>query len=120
MKLNHLDLQVSDVQTTAHFFERFFAFKMLTSSTLKSIAVLEGEGGFSLVLQKLKNPQAIYPEGFHIGFVLENVERVHALFHELKDQDIEVGDAVIVNNRGTMFYFKIPGGILTEVSAKTH
>jgi catechol 2,3-dioxygenase-like lactoylglutathione lyase family enzyme len=117
MKLNHIDLQVADVQETARFFETYFDFKLLTSASSNALAVLQGRDGFSLVLQKLKNPQAAYPEGFHIGFVLEDVEQVYKMFERLKLSGITLGE-VNKNNRGTMFYFNLPGGILTEVSSK--
>lgn len=117
MKLNHIDLQVNDVQETALFFERYFGFKLLTSRTATAVAVLHDEDGFSLVLQKLKNPTATYPEGFHIGFVQDDVMQVEAMFKKLKSAGTDVGESLIVNNRGTMFYFKLPSGILVEVSA---
>lgn len=117
MKLNHIDLHVTDVQETAQFLERYFGFKLLTSKTAQAIAVLNDGDGFSLVLQKLKNPSATYPEGFHIGFVQDDIQQVETLFQRLKDDGVDVGESIIVNNRGTMFYFYLPGGILTEVSA---
>jgi len=116
MKLNHIDLQVPDVQETAQFFERHFAFKLLTAPTAKNIAVLHDEEGFSLVLQKSKRQDEVYPEGFHIGFVLDDVEQVYSMFNRLKGEGVQVGE-VLVNNRGTMFYFKIPGDVLVEISA---
>ena len=115
MKLNHMDLQVNDVQETAKFLEKYFSFKLITSPTAKAIAVLHGETGFTLVLQKLKNPEEKYPSGFHIGFLQESPADVYEMFNRLKNDGIEVGESVQQNNRGTMFYFMLAGEILTEV-----
>lgn len=118
MKLNHLDLQVEDPQVTAAFLEKYFGFRFLTSRTAKALVVLIGDDGFSLVIQKKRDASEKYPDGFHIGFVLESPEAVHQHFELLKSEGVNVGDSVQKNNRGTMFYFHIPGDVLVEVSSK--
>ena len=56
MKLNHLDLQVPDVQHTARFFERYFDFEHTSNRASPAIAILSDRHGLVLVLQKLKDP----------------------------------------------------------------
>ena len=48
MKLNHLDLQVSDVQRSVAFFEHF-TFQLRSSRTSPAIAIMDDGDGFVLV-----------------------------------------------------------------------
>ena len=52
MQLNHIDLQVPDVQEAAAFFERWFGFELTSNRDSPAIAILRGEGDFTLVLQR--------------------------------------------------------------------
>ena len=115
MKLNHLDLQVSNVQRTVDFFERFFDLELRSSRTSPAIAILSDRHGFVLVLQRKKDSAETYPEGFHLGFLLDDVESVHAAHARLKEGSIDVSD-VIQNNRGVMIYCNSPEGFTVEVS----
>ncbi|QSQ19500.1 VOC family protein [Pyxidicoccus parkwayensis] len=119
MKLNHLDLQVPDVQRTAQFFERYFDFEHTSNRASPAIAILSDRAGLVLVLQKLKNPEQAYPDGFHIGFFVDSEDQVMGLHARAKEDGLEVSD-VIRNNRGTMVYCQLPGGILAEVNCRPH
>src|SRR3954451_621599 len=77
MKLNHLDLQVSDVQRTVDFFEKYFDLELRSSRTSPALAILSDRHGFVLVLQRRKHDAETYPEGFHVGFLVDDVETVH-------------------------------------------
>jgi catechol 2,3-dioxygenase-like lactoylglutathione lyase family enzyme len=117
MILNHLDLQVSDVQAAVLFFERFFDFAMVTSRNSPAIAVLRGDGDFSLVLQRKKHAEETYPEGFHCGFLVQDVAIVERMHARLREAGTTVSD-IQTNNRGTMIYCHGPDGILVEVSCR--
>jgi catechol 2,3-dioxygenase-like lactoylglutathione lyase family enzyme len=115
MILNHVDLQVRDVQATVTFFETFFAFRLTTSRSSPAIAVLEGDRGVVLVLQRRKD-EAPYPEGFHIGFLVDDVPTVVAFHARASDAGLHVSD-VDRNSRGTMVYCR-HDGITIEVSCR--
>ncbi|RJS21343.1 VOC family protein [Corallococcus sp. H22C18031201] len=117
MKLNHLDLQVPDVQRSVQFFERYFNFEMCSNRSSPAVAVMEDRHGLVLVLQRLKNPAEKYPEGFHIGFYVEDEALVHEVQAKARADGYEVSD-IIRNNRGTMLYFKAPGDLLVEVNCR--
>ena len=117
MKLNHLDIQVPDPRETAAFFALHFQFVQLGNQHSPAIAILEGPGPFTLVIQKCKDPSEKYPEGFHVGFIVDDVAAVHAKHAAIKTALPELGD-VQVSGRGTMFYFLAPGGVLVEVSCR--
>jgi catechol 2,3-dioxygenase-like lactoylglutathione lyase family enzyme len=112
--LNHVDLQVPDVQLTAAFFEAHFGFTRLGNQRSPAIAILEGPGPFTLVLQHDAAPR--YPEGFHIGFIVETLELVHA--QHARMAGVERVGRVQVNGRGTMFYARAPGEVTVEVSCR--
>jgi catechol 2,3-dioxygenase-like lactoylglutathione lyase family enzyme len=116
MKLNHLDLQVPDVVETAAFFARHFGFTIVSNPTSPAIIILQGEDDFSLVLQRRQGTTS-YPEGFHIGFLVDEVAAVHAQHERLRAAGAQPGP-VRENNRGVMFYLQAPGDVLVEISCR--
>jgi catechol 2,3-dioxygenase-like lactoylglutathione lyase family enzyme len=116
MLLNHIDLQVPDVQETAAFFERWLGFTHTTSRTSPAIAILRGEGGFVLVLQRRGEGEA-YPEGFHVGCVVDGEETVVDFHRRVSEAGVAISP-ITRNNRGTMTYCHAPGGVLVEVSCR--
>jgi len=118
MKLNHLDLQVDDVLRTTQFFERYFGLKLQSNPNSEALAILTDQSGFVLVLQRSKAGER-YPEGFHLGFLLDEVAAVRAL-HARAVADGALVSEVIVNGRGTMIYLTAPEGYYVEVSCQKH
>jgi catechol 2,3-dioxygenase-like lactoylglutathione lyase family enzyme len=118
MRLNHLDLQVPNVLSTAEFFERHFGFQVVSNRASPAIIILSGEGSFTLVLQRRRCDNESYPEGFHVGFIVDDEERVRDKHQQIRDYGIACSD-IITNNRGTMFYLSAPGGITVEVSCRS-
>jgi catechol 2,3-dioxygenase-like lactoylglutathione lyase family enzyme len=116
MKLNHIDLQVVDVQRSVLFFERLFGFDLRSSRTSPAIGILDDGDGFTLVLQQRKHGDA-YPDGFHIGFLVDDPEAVHAFASKARALGVDASD-VIENGRGTLLYCRTEDGILVEVSCR--
>ncbi|WP_394823802.1 VOC family protein [Pendulispora albinea] len=115
MKLNHLDLQVPNVPEVAEFLERHFDFEIRTNRTSPAIIVLSDREGMVLVLQRLKRELESYPEGFHIGFHVDDVAIVHHKHEEMLACGMKPSE-VMSTNRGVAFYFMGPGNILIEVN----
>ncbi|HEX2674646.1 MAG TPA: VOC family protein [Polyangiaceae bacterium] len=118
MKLNHLDLQVHDVASTTQFFERYFGLQLQSNANSPALAILTDQSGFVLVLQRSKAGER-YPEGFHVGFLLDDVASVRALHARAVADGVPVSD-VIVNGRGTIIYLTAPEGYYVEVSCQKH
>lgn len=118
MQLNHLDLQVSDVNGAVSFFEDAFGFELRSERRSSSVAVLSGAGGFVLVLQRKKRDTDCYPAGFHFGFVVDDVAAVRRFHEHARRLRLEVSD-IITNGRGTMVYCVGPDGLLAEVSCSS-
>jgi catechol 2,3-dioxygenase-like lactoylglutathione lyase family enzyme len=80
--------------------------------------ILTDEAGFVLVLQRASEPHR-YPEGFHLGFLLDDVASVRVLHERAKNDGVPVSD-IIVNGRGTIVYLTAPEGYYVEVSCQRH
>ena len=74
MKLNHINLTVTDVNAAREFLEKYFDLRT-KSMYGDSFAVLVDEDGLLLAL--MKGTQVRYPKSFHIGFTQESEERVN-------------------------------------------
>jgi catechol 2,3-dioxygenase-like lactoylglutathione lyase family enzyme len=105
----------TDVQAHAAFFERYFDFIHRSNRASPAIAIVSGDGGFTLVLQRKKRAEDTYPEGFHVGFIVADIASVERAHARLVSGGVIVGN-VETNNRGTMIYCRTPGGIVVEVS----
>jgi catechol 2,3-dioxygenase-like lactoylglutathione lyase family enzyme len=118
MKLNHLDLQVPDVRAAVAFFERSFDLELCSNPSSPAIAILSDRHGFTLVLQRMQDPHATYPEGFHLGFLLDGEAEVRERHARLVAEGAVPVTALIENNRGVMFYCTGPGGVAIEVGCR--
>ena len=117
MRLNHINLTVTDVLETQMFLEKYFG--MTNGGGNKNIAFLTDEGGMILTLTSTKVAQedeVRYPATFHIGFAQENEERVNEINRRLRDDGFDVPPPSRQHGSWT-FYFLAPGGFTIEVLA---
>ena len=117
MKLNHLNLAVTNPSETGRFFEKYFGLRSMGGAPNEN-AVMVGlfdDDRMVLVLSNFgKATEVHYPPGFHIGFFLSSSEQVNEINERLK------GDGFDVNPPGKLhgawgFFFAAPGGIPIEV-----
>ena len=116
MKLNHLDLQVADVPTATAFLVDHFDLRALTRPDSPAIAILTDGEGFTLVLQRRREGDR-FPEGFHIGFLVDDPAEVAARRARLAAAGLDVSE-VQRNARGTMCYCRGPSELLVEISCR--
>jgi catechol 2,3-dioxygenase-like lactoylglutathione lyase family enzyme len=117
MQLNHIDLQVSDVQRTSAFFQQHFGLVPASNPKSPAIMVLTDGDDFVLVLQRFESPS--YPEGFHVGFCVDDVQVVREMHARVSAAGAAVSD-VIVDGRGTHIYVTAPDGYFVEVTCPRH
>jgi lactoylglutathione lyase len=117
MKLNHLNLAVTDVLAAEQFLEKYFGLNnQRTVGDNKNFGVLFDDDGLVLTLMKLgRNPDVHYPPNFHIGFIQESDERVNELHQRLKDDGFDVEPPQ--RSHAWTFYIQAPGGFTVEVLA---
>ena len=120
MQLNHLDLPVPDVAATAAFFTSHFGFRLCETRGNNGFALLEGGGGFILVLTRRRAEGVqTFPDTFHIGFLVESEVAVHALHACLLAAGVAELPPVSFQRGATLFYVHAPGGVLVEVSHRS-
>lgn len=119
MQLNHLNLCVDDLTEARTFFQNCFDFQFLEQRK-DAVAVMSDGHGFTLVLS---NPRAFgnemlpYPEGFHIGFLLETSDQVDQAYHRLAAAEVQLAREPRKMRESYGFYFTALNDILFEVSS---
>ncbi len=116
MKLNHLNLTVSNVPETHRFLEKHFGLKNYGElAPSEAMSFLTDDDGMVLALfRAAKGTEVKYPPGFHIGFIQESEERVNQINQRLREDGYEVAKPARLHGSWT-FYFKAPGGFTIEV-----
>ena len=115
MKLNHLNLTVTDVPETHAFLEKYFGLKSMGCN--KNMGFLSDDDGAVISLTNMKIAQETevrYPASFHIGFIQESEERVNQINRRLQDDGFDVAPPARMHGSWT-FYFRAPGGFTIEV-----
>ena len=116
MKLNHLNLTVSNVLEAHRFLEKHFGLKPYKGfEPREAMSFMSDDDGMLLALFRAsKSGQAKYPAGFHIGFMQETEQQVNQINQRLRDDGYEVPKPAHLHNSWT-FYFEAPGGFTIEV-----
>lgn len=119
MQLNHLNLFVPDVAQTCAFFQTHLGFQCEAMKGREALAVLKGEGGFTLVISRFRDgsPTA-YPTDFHIGFLLESEHAVRETYERFTQAGVEIVYPLNARRGSLMFYCRAPGQVLIEISAR--
>ncbi len=117
MRLNHIDLQVSNIDAATAFFETFFG-PRCTYRRQGQIALLEDDTGLAFGLSNLHNsPPPVYPPDFHIGFAQENVRQVRDMYERVKDAGVEIKFDLQKAGPNLVFVCLAPDSIPVEVRA---
>ena len=111
MRMNHLNLGVTDVQAAKSFLMTYFGLKDIGAGN-KNMAFLRDDSG--LVLSMFKGRDITYPSTFHIGFIQPSEADVDAVNARMKADGIDVDPPARLHNSWT-FYVKAPGGFTVEV-----
>jgi lactoylglutathione lyase len=117
MKLNHLNLTVTDVQAAEKFLATYFGLQIQREERdNKNFGILFDDDGLVLTLMKAGRAATVeYPGTFHIGFMQENDEQVNEINQRLKDDGFEVEPPQ--RSHAWTFYIQAPGGFTVEVLA---
>jgi lactoylglutathione lyase len=114
VRLNHLNLTVTDVAAAAGFLERYFGLQAGGGNA--GMAFLTDEDGFVLTLMKARRSDPPgYPSTFHSGFFSEDEDRVDEINRRLNEDGFEVPPPSRSHAYG--FYVQAPGGFTVELGA---
>jgi catechol-2,3-dioxygenase len=117
MKLNHINLTVTNVQEASDFLIKYFGMQPMGGNKGMGFLTDEREGwGFVLTLMRATEKQAKYPGTFHIGFFIGGKETVDELYRRLKEDGFDV-PAPEDTGHSYGFYVQAPGGFMVEVGA---
>ena len=117
MKLNHVDLQVSDVNRARDFFVSHFDFRVVFQRR-EEIALLEDEAGLSLGVSNLfKSAPPVYPPDFHIGFILNTEKELRAQYDRLRSAGVAMKTEVSIGGPNLYFMCVGPDSIMIELRA---
>jgi catechol 2,3-dioxygenase-like lactoylglutathione lyase family enzyme len=118
MILNHIDLQVSDINSSRKFFETYFDM-VCSYERPGSIAIMQDEGGFCFGLSNLfASPPPTYPPDFHIGFVLRSEDQVREIYERLKTAGIVMKVELAELGPSLAFQCLAPDSVPVEVSCR--
>lgn len=112
MKLNHINLTVTDVGAAKAFLMTYFGMK-LGGERGRSFAALFDDNG--MVLTLMKGKEVKYPATFHIGFGQESEEKVNEIYKRLIDDGFSANPPERAH--AWTFYVEAPGGFTVEVMA---
>ncbi len=112
MKLNHLNLIVTDVPATSAFLEKYFGLRSIAQGN-QNMAFMSDDSGLMLIM--FKGKAVSYPEGFHIGFLQESEAQVNEIHQRLTDDGFDVPAPQRQQGGRWTFYFDSPGGFVIEV-----
>jgi catechol 2,3-dioxygenase-like lactoylglutathione lyase family enzyme len=118
MKLNHINLTVTDVNAASEFLVRYFGMRSMGGNAGMGFLTDDDESwGFVLTLMKAgKSAQVKYPGNFHIGFFVDSAETVDRINQRLRMDGYNVA---LPENSGHAygFYVDAPGGFTVEIGA---
>jgi len=112
LKLNHVNLAVTDLEAAAHFLETYFGLRR--QSSREGIIVLLDDDQQVCTLMRV--PQASYPGSFHIGFIQESEPQVNEIYQRLKEDGFEIKSPQRLYG-WTDFFVQAPGGFTVQVAA---
>ncbi|HEX2623512.1 MAG TPA: VOC family protein [Phototrophicaceae bacterium] len=117
MKLNHLNLTVTDVLAAGAFLEKYFGMRSNRGEgdrDNKNFVVMFDDNGLVLTLMKASHSTEVkYPGNFHIGFIQASEEQVNELNQRLKADGFDVEPPQ--HHHAWTFYVNAPGGFTVEV-----
>ncbi|MFC4453069.1 VOC family protein [Deinococcus sonorensis] len=116
MKLNHINLGVTDVPATVDLFQQHFGLRPAGEGMPMNdrMAFLRDDAGS--LISVFRAPDVTYPKVFHIGFMQDTPEQVRAMHAQLTGAGFEIPEPHENNGRLT-FYFNTPGGFVLEVES---
>jgi catechol 2,3-dioxygenase-like lactoylglutathione lyase family enzyme len=117
MKLNHIDLQVSDVSAARSFFETHFGLRCAFQRR-NELALMEDDAGLSFGVSNLfDSAPPVYPKDFHIGFILDTESDVRAVHDRLNTAGVPMRTELSRGGPNLYFMCEGPDAIAIEVRA---
>jgi lactoylglutathione lyase len=115
MKLNHIDLPVTDIAAVRLFLETRFELRCIFTRE-DGLTVLLDENRLGLTLSPLPQGEGLkYPTGFHVGSNLDGEDELLELHGGIRSAGVPIVRPLSVAGALT-FHCQAPGPILVEVA----
>ena len=114
MKFNHVSFPSRDVNATAAFFVQHLG---CTATSFGTSQILKRQD-FDIVIEDASDRDVQWPQNFHIGFELQSVAGLTALFGNLQKAGVTFATDIVKHPRGSRFFCWIPGGIMVEINTR--
>jgi lactoylglutathione lyase len=116
MKLNHLNLAVTDVRAAKAFLETYFGLTATPGiGDDERFTLLRDDAGMAITLMRgAASAEVSYPGTFHIGFIQPTEEAVDAIHQRMAHDGHDVRPPKRFHGSWT-FYANAPGGFAVEV-----
>ncbi len=115
MKFNHLNLCVDNLADARKLFEDLFDLQCVEQKK-DALAIMTDGQGFTLVLSRLNDAPISYPQGFHVGFLVDTPGQVDSVYQRVAAADVSLDHAPRRIRESYTFYFTALSSILFEVS----
>lgn len=118
MRLNHLNLAVTDVGAAKRFLQDYFGLTAAPGvGDDERFCLLRDDDGMALTLMRgAPDAEVTYPGTFHIGFIQPDEQAVDAIHQRMVEDGHDVPPARRFHGSWT-FYANAPGGFAVEVMA---
>ena len=118
MKVNHINLTVSDVVATQELLVSYFGLRPIDAAKANQgfSALFDDDNSVITLIKAGKKEELRYPSTFHIGFIQPSEEKVNEINARLRQDGYEVDPPQRLHGSWT-FYFTAPGGFVIEVLA---
>jgi lactoylglutathione lyase len=117
VRLNHINLTVTDVPAAASFMTTYFGLANQGGNAGMTVLTdTDGYDGMILTLMKAKASSVRYPATFHVGFFIESRAEIDDLNATLRADGFDVAPPSETGH-SYGFYISAPGGFLVEVGA---
>ncbi len=114
MKLNHINLTVTDVLAAEAFLVTYFGMhNQRAEGDNANMGFLFDDDGLVLSLMRFGRKEVQYPGFFNIGFIQESEAKVDEVYQRLKDDGVDVPPPQ--RSHAWTFYVRAPGGFMVEV-----
>ena len=108
MKLDHINLTVSNVIEASTFLKKHFGYWDMFEDNNAGMAALDDGSGTHLLL--MKGSKASYPKYFHIGFDPGSEAGVNAMYQRLEADGMKLEQPEHTPWGSYTFNFQCPGG----------
>lgn len=115
MKLNHINLTVTDIDQPRQFLKTYFGLRDMDGGNVNLVGLLDDDGMVITLMRAKQASDVSYPFSFHIGFLQPSEDAVNELNRRLHDDGFDVQPPRRMHGAWA-FYVQAPGGVLIEVA----